>query len=250
MRAESAWVPTKFVRDGDGWRGTRDTTQLLTASRITADRAVRAYVEAIQQVARGDLIDLGCGEAPLYGAYRPLVSTVTCVDWPGTEHRGDHLDIEADLTQPLDMLADASFDTVLLTDVLEHLPEPEATLAEVDRILRPAGHIIVGVPFLYWLHETPHDFHRYTEFALRRMVDRLDHEIVRLEPLGGPVEVLFDIVGKLMAGAGAPSRVVAAEQWAGERAGRVFRGSRRAKADALFPSGYVLISRKPPTLSS
>lgn len=49
-------------------------------------RAVRVYQSAIEHHARGDLVDLGCGEVPRYAICRPLVSGVTCVDWSGSEH--------------------------------------------------------------------------------------------------------------------------------------------------------------------
>ena len=43
-------------------------------------------------------------------------------------------------------LADAGFDLVLINHVLEHIPEKGAVLAELRRIMRPGGLLIVGVP--------------------------------------------------------------------------------------------------------
>jgi SAM-dependent methyltransferase len=42
--------------------------------------------------------------------------------------------------------ADASFDTVILDNVLEHVPNPRALLREIHRVLKQAGGVLVGVP--------------------------------------------------------------------------------------------------------
>ena len=43
-------------------------------------------------------------------------------------------------------LPDAAFDKVLLTEVIEHLPEPERAIAEAARVLRPGGLLVVSTP--------------------------------------------------------------------------------------------------------
>jgi 2-polyprenyl-3-methyl-5-hydroxy-6-metoxy-1,4-benzoquinol methylase len=92
-----------------------------------------------------DYFDLGCGHVPFYEIYRPLVTDIVCIDWCNSYHKNELLDYACDLTHSLP-LESQSFDTVLLTDVLEHLYEPLRVLAEVRRVLRPGGHVIVGVP--------------------------------------------------------------------------------------------------------
>ncbi len=59
-------------------------------------------------------------------------------------------------------LEDGSFDTVLMTEVLEHLEEPARGLAEAGRLLRPGGKLILTTPFMWPLHEEPRDFFRYS----------------------------------------------------------------------------------------
>ena len=67
---------------------------------------------------------------------------------------------------------DESFDTVLLLEVLEHVAEPERVLAEIQRVLRIGGVLLLSMPFLYPLHDSPHDYQRYTAPGLMHAVKR------------------------------------------------------------------------------
>ena len=58
-----------------------------------------------------------------------------------------------------------SIDCIILTEVLEHLYEPQKVLKELNRILKPHGKLIGTVPFAQFEHEEPYDYYRYTYFA-------------------------------------------------------------------------------------
>jgi len=192
MKATDLWHPTKFAQH----RGHLGVGPSVSAGTWGITRLVaEAYERALGAHAHGRLLDLGCGTVPLYEAYRPYVTSIMCVDWGGSRHGAEHRDLDHDLNQPLPLPA-ASFDTVLLSDVLEHIHSPELLLAEIARVLTPAGKLLMNVPFLYWLHEQPHDYYRYTEHGLRRLVERAGLRVLELEPLGGAPEVVADLVGK------------------------------------------------------
>jgi len=64
-----------------------------------------------------------------------------------------------------------TFDTVIISAVIEHVPIqnlPEL-LAEAKRILDPDGAVIAYIPFVYPLHEIPHDFSRPTYYGLESL---------------------------------------------------------------------------------
>jgi SAM-dependent methyltransferase len=243
MREESAWRPSKFERRGGRWRASRDPREVARGSRITADLALRACERALEKHARGDLLDYGCGRAPFYGIYRSRVKTVTCVDWPASPHDIRHADHEVDLNLGT-TLPDASFDTVLCTDVLEHLWAPQTALEDIARVLRPGGRLVLSVPFLYGLHEQPHDYFRYTKYALRRLCSSAGLKVVRIRAYGGRPEVLADLLMKAVARRRRPS---AALETVLRLALRLRRDHTRGgyPSRTRYPLGYVLVARKP-----
>jgi SAM-dependent methyltransferase len=243
MRNANLWKPTKVVRGPDGFQPSPDPRLVAVSSRLMVSCLIKHYQGVIQNYASGCLLDLGCGFVPYYEIYKHLVSEVICVDWENSLHKNDFLDYFMDLNKPLS-LAPESFDTVLLTDVLEHIYQPVQLLSEVARVLRPSGHVIIGVPFFYGLHEDPFDFHRYTEFSLRRMCADLGLQIKSLIPYGGVPEILLDMTGKCLTQAGffRLCRLQAAIAGALMKL-RLVRAVSRSTAHG-FPLGYVLAAQK------
>jgi SAM-dependent methyltransferase len=127
-------------------------------------------VDWLRRHAHGDLVDIGCGEARLRKAMPAGVKYVG-LDYPTTMALGygGQPDVKADAARL--PLADASIDTVVLFDVLEHLAEPEAAMTEAARVLRPGGKCLLRVPFLYPLHDEPHDYQRWTRHGLLRLLE-------------------------------------------------------------------------------
>lgn len=246
MRDAERWTPSKYVMRRGRWRASADPAQVGIGSRLVTDAVAARYQQHLPTYARGRLIDLGCGQVPLFGAYRGLVSEVTCVDWAASPHPSQHLDVETDLSVPLPF-ADQSFDTVLLSDVLEHVPAPERLWFEMARLLAPGGHAIVNLPFLYGIHEAPHDYGRYTEFALRRFAQTAGLKVVRLDAVGGSAEVLADLLAKHLAQVPLVGRPLAIGLqglvgWFGTgRWGRRFA----AFSATRFPLGYFMVAQRP-----
>ncbi len=245
MKNAERWRPTKFALRGGRWRASRDVHEVGAASRLITDAVARLYDAQLPQHARGRLLDLGCGQVPLYGAYRARVDAVTCVDWAAGVPV-DHIDWLCDLAEPLP-LADASFETVILSDVLEHVPDPALLWREIARVLAPGGRIVMNVPFLYWLHAHPHDYYRYTRFALERFVRINGLELLVLLPLGGVFEVLADMLAKLLDKLPLVGRPLAiALQALAGAFGRTPFGAHAAEVSARhFPLGYFLVAERP-----
>jgi 2-polyprenyl-3-methyl-5-hydroxy-6-metoxy-1,4-benzoquinol methylase len=246
MKNEDSWRPSKYVLRQGKLRASRDIGEVGVASRLVADLVASRYDNHIRQFARGRLVDLGCGKVPLYGAYKTYIDTVTCVDWGNSVHVNPHVDVQTSLSERLPF-SNGQFDTIILSDVLEHIAEPGMLWDEMIRILAPGGHLLMNVPFLYSIHESPFDYYRYTSFALRRFAEMRGMTVIALESVGGGLEVLADtlakhfqiipLVGPLMA------RLVQATVWL---FGMTDLGRKVALASGrVMPLGYFVVAQKP-----
>lgn len=195
MKNKENWKPSKFVYHQGCLRASRDTKDVGFSSRLMVDLIAGFYDRILKKYAQGRLLDLGCGKVPLYEAYRPYIADNTCVDWENSLHQNEFLDLAADLNFPLP-LEDNTYDTIILSDVLEHIKNPRGLWGEMARVLKMEGNLIMNVPFFYWLHEEPYDYFRYTKYALMAMADEAGFEITELESIGGAPEVLADIGAK------------------------------------------------------
>jgi SAM-dependent methyltransferase len=195
MKHSEDWRPTKFLFSSNGLRPNPDKRFLSPGSWLMAKLVAEEYGRYFTAYAKGRLLDLGCGYVPMYQAYKSRVEEITCVDWSNSRHPNPHLDMVADLTRPTQLLPSA-FDVVVLSDVLEHLPNPSELLNEIARVLKPSGVLLMNVPFMYWLHEEPHDYYRYTEHGLRYLLTRAGFKIESLVAVGGGLFVFADVVGK------------------------------------------------------
>lgn len=88
---------------------------------------------------------------------------------------------------------DASFDAVLCTEVLEHLPDPVRALDELARLLRPEGMLIITAPFWSLTHQAPFHFATgFSRFFYEHHFERLGFDAVELTPNGN----FFECVGQ------------------------------------------------------
>jgi SAM-dependent methyltransferase len=110
----------------------------------------------------GRLLDLGCGNAPYRDWFVGQVQHYVTADHPPVSPA---VQVACDM-QHLPF-ANGSFDTVLCTQVLEHIPRPWLAAGEIMRILKPGGILILSCPQYWVLHEIPHDYFRFTPYGLR-----------------------------------------------------------------------------------
>lgn len=196
MKNKENWKATKYAFYGGVLKANRAEEGPALPSRLICDLVAKELQNLIENHVSGSLLDLGCGMVPLYEAYKPYVTRVTCGDWESSFHQNPYIDQVCDLTKPLDFEAE-SFDTIILSDVLEHLPEPMLVFQEVARILKPGGKVILTTPFLYWLHEEPFDYFRFTHHAFEFFASESQLEVTESRMVGGYGPVLADIFSKV-----------------------------------------------------
>lgn len=151
--------------------------------------SLEASMREAATYASGELLDVGCGDKPYEGIFRPHVTKYLGVEYDETYGTSAYAQSggRADVVFAGDRLpfGDASFDTVLSNQVGEHVPDPRAFFAELVRVLRPGGRIIFTVPFSHRIHSAPHDFHRFTRYALERYATDAGLAIDLLSSRGG-----------------------------------------------------------------
>ncbi len=142
------------------------------------------------------VVDIGCGEQPFRRVIEAQHARYLGVDVSQNARRTVSLLAELSGLP----LADGCVDVILCTEVLEHVPDARLAIREMARVLRPGGRLICTTPFLYPLHEEPHDYTRMTVFYLSTLAREYQLEIVRLEKLGTAVDVLVTLWCHLWAG--------------------------------------------------
>lgn len=161
-------------------------------------QAIRLAVAAVPVT--GSLIDVGCGQKPHRDLF-PGIHPYDGIDFGGYSINKDFSAGRPDLEFPPDYTStwtlpfpDASYDHGAAFEVLEHHPEPRRALSELARVIRPGGYIFLSWPFMFPLHEEPHDFFRYTHHAMDRMAAKAGFEPMGHWRTGGTVAAVMTLL--------------------------------------------------------
>lgn len=156
-----------------------------------------AILQALQETIpffSGTLLDVGCGHMP----YKSLLTSP-----PSQVRKYIGVDIDSHTYQKRDLvwdgrilpLKDRSIDCVIATEVFEHCPKPELIMQEIRKVLKPGGQLFFTVPFLWPLHDVPHDEYRYTPFSLDRHLRNSGFGQIKLKAWGGWDASLAQMIG-------------------------------------------------------
>jgi SAM-dependent methyltransferase len=130
---------------------------------------------------RGDVLDLG--SKSLAASYLAFLDSAPGTRIVCTDMRPGPGLVALDVEQRFDIPSD-SFDTVLAFHLFEHVFHFQRAPAEVFRILRPGGHVLVSVPFLHEFHADPGDYIRLTDTGLRRVWEAAGFHCTHMEAIG------------------------------------------------------------------
>jgi SAM-dependent methyltransferase len=150
--------------------------------------------EAAASVPKGSLVlDAGAGECPhaalfAHTRYVKMDRGIGDKAWDYSK-----IDVQADVCEL--PFATGVFDAVVNIQVLEHIKEPGACVAEMARVLKPGGHLILTTVQDWEIHQHPNDFFRYTRYGLEYLFQKAGLKS-RVEALGG---LFWNISFRLMA---------------------------------------------------
>lgn len=148
----------------------------------------RALFTALTRHVRGDVLDVGGWDFYLTAKRQG----VACTSWTTLEPDPTRLpDVRSPEFRTVHgdgcamTFADASYDTVLSIQVLEHVFEPLEMVDEMARVLRPGGTALFLIPQTSTMHLTPHYYGNFSRYWIKDAMRRAGLEIVEHQPLGG-----------------------------------------------------------------
>ena len=140
---------------------------------------------------QGILLDFGCGRKPYRNLFHVDQYIGVDIEQSGHSHENSLIDVFYDgKTIPFN---DSYFDSVLCSEVLEHVFEIDAVLKEINRVMKKNGKILVTVPFVWNDHEVPYDFGRYSTFGISHLLEKHGFEIMLIEKSTNFVETICQL---------------------------------------------------------
>jgi SAM-dependent methyltransferase len=151
-------------------------------------RSIEKYAPEL----RGRLLDFGCGSKP----YKDLFSVEEYigVDFINEGHPHDDEQIDVYYDGKTIPFPDNSFDSILASEVFEHVFNLPEILSELNRVLKTGGKILITCPFLWKEHELPHGYARYTLYALRDLLEKNNFKVELIDKSGNFVQVIFQLI--------------------------------------------------------
>lgn len=141
----------------------------------------RAAHEPTVRYSKGLVLDAGSGR----GAWKDVIEREAVresVDLaPKAEEQVTWI---ADLTS-MPLVPSNRYDAAVCHQVLEHVPDPAAAVAELHRVIKPGGFLVISVPHLSRQHELPHDYFRFTPAGLKRLLSDAGYQSISVQTYGG-----------------------------------------------------------------
>jgi SAM-dependent methyltransferase len=150
--------------------------------------AVCALAGSLPEQAR--VLDAGAGEGRYAAHFRRHRYTGVDLGIGDTGWNYAGLDAVADLCAL--PFADATFDAALNIVTLEHLREPGQALKEIARVMKPGGVLLLVAPQEWEVHQSPHDYFRYTRHGLEYLLQEAGFAVTEMTPAGG----LFRLISR------------------------------------------------------
>ena len=137
-------------------------------------------IRQLSPLITGNVLDFGCGSKPYETLFRNATSyTGVDINQSGHDHINSRIDVFYDGKKL--PFVDNHFDAVVSFEVLEHIFNINEVLAEINRVMKPGGLILITIPFAWEEHEVPCDFARYTSYGIRHVVQASNFEVIEIK---------------------------------------------------------------------
>ena len=159
---------------------------MISQHRTFLDNFFESQIEHMN----GDILDIGGKKSNKRGLFRPPLSKVRSWRYVNIDASSnpDYLCNAEKIPLP-----NSSIDGFILSEVLEHVENPEEIIKEALRVLKHGGIGWITMPFLFPIHADPHDFQRWTEEKIRRVFNKYGVNSIEITPVGGIISVVHDL---------------------------------------------------------
>ena len=161
------------------------TKKIKSVVRISLEKELLPLIKK----SKGKCLDIGSMNAP----YKKLLNVK------------EYLTLDINPKSKPDIIGDVhnipskndAFDTVIATELLEHVKHPDKVVSEIHRILKKNGVCILSTRFAYEYHPGPKDYYRFTQDSLGLLFK--DFSDVKIIPHGNRIQLIWSIinVGKI-----------------------------------------------------
>ena len=162
------------------------TSPLFNFNQVLRDRWVHAQAASIPAGSR--VLDVGAGSTPYRNCFshcRYFAQDFIQLD-SGQLLHGAYSTVDYVSDAAAIPVESGSFDAVICTEVLEHVPEPIDVVREISRVLRPGGKLILTAPLGSGIHQEPFHFYGgYTPYWYEKFLAQAGFEEIRVEPNAG-----------------------------------------------------------------
>ena len=175
------------------WKSSRFIMNILSILQhsFIMRRGIYSWMKKYWSYLHGKVLDFGCWEKP----YKQLFTfdEYIWVDFKNSGH--DNHQNEVDFFwdgKSLDF-KNKEFDSILSTEVFEHIFNIDEVLIELHRILKKWWVMLMTIPFVIHEHEVPYDFARYTQFWIKHLLEKHGFKIIKIEQCWSYFETILQL---------------------------------------------------------
>jgi len=140
----------------------------------------------------GRLLDFGCGAKPYQSLFKN-VSAYIGVDYHSAGHSHQNEEIDFYYDGKILPFRDEEFDSVFSSEVFEHVFNLSEILPEINRVMKTGGKLLFTCPFAWEEHEIPVDYARYTQFALKNLLQDNGFQMIAVDKSGHTLIALHQL---------------------------------------------------------
>jgi len=139
-------------------------------------KALLKNIKLLADEIKGKTLDVGCGTKP----YEKYFNSTEYIGLE-VENTINKDEKKVDIFYKGDKIPfpDKEFDSVITSQVLEHVFNPQQFLSEINRVIKPKSKLLLTVPFIWDEHEQPFDYGRYSSFGLKDLLEKNGFLIIK-----------------------------------------------------------------------